>query len=86
MRILLKFYATWCNPCKTLEPMLNIALKKCRREYELVEIDVDLEENQEIMEKYKIISVPTLVILEDGKFLDKTVKVMKFEDVLDFLN
>lgn len=86
MRVLLKFYATWCSPCKTLEPVLNMALKNCGREYELVEINVDLEENQEIMGRYSIISVPTLVILENDKFLDKTVKVMKFEDVLDFLN
>jgi thioredoxin 1 len=62
MKQLLKFSASWCGPCKALSKVLeNVDLK----DIELVEIDID--ENTDKAVEYGIRSVPTLVLMEDGK-------------------
>ena len=63
---LLKFYAEWCGPCK----MMNAWLAKHECEIEIVDVDVD--QNKELCQKYNIRGVPTLVLLNDDDTVRKT--------------
>ena len=56
---ILKFSAEWCNPCKQLSKLLE------KLDIDVIEKDIDLEENQDLLTKYKIRSVPTLVAVKD---------------------
>ena len=77
---LLKFYATWCGPCKALEKRL----KELKIPY--VNIDVETDDGVKMAEKYKVQSVPTLVLVsQTGAALRKLVGAVSIEQLKDFL-
>lgn len=57
---LLKFYAPWCNPCK----QQSVILEKLE-DVVIESINVDEDENEDIVEKYKVRGLPTLILLND---------------------
>ena len=76
----LKFSANWCTPCKVLSATLKDAEG-------LKEIDID--QNRELTAQYSVRSVPTLVFLQDGKEVERTVGAMplaKYEEIINRLN
>lgn len=62
--ILLEFGATWCPPCKAMKPIVE-RFKAEHDEVDVVEYDVD--EAQEIAALYNVASVPTFILMKDGK-------------------
>jgi thioredoxin 1 len=66
--VILDFYATWCGPCKTFGPVFSDAAK----EYTMATfIKVDTDEHPYLSEKYKVSSLPTVIILKNGKLMDR---------------
>ena len=65
------FWATWCGPCKAMGPSID----ELATEYEGKALigKVDVEENNDLAEKYAIRSVPTLIFFKDGEMVDKQV-------------
>ena len=65
------FWATWCGPCKAMGPSID----ELAAEYEGQALigKVDVEENNDLAEKYAIRSVPTLIFFKDGEMVDKVV-------------
>lgn len=77
---LLKFYATWCGPCKILEKRL----KEMKIPY--MNIDVETNEGAEMAEKYKVQSVPTLIVVtQTGIALRRLTGAVSTEQLKDFL-
>ena len=77
----LKFYATWCGPCKglsaVLDGMTNVPLA--------VE-EVDIDQNLDLAKQYSIRSVPTMVIVnEDGTEVKRAVGMLTEAQVLKFM-
>ena len=62
--VLLDFYAEWCGPCKMLSPVISEIANE-RADVKVGKINVD-EENA-LAREYNIYSIPTLVVLKDGK-------------------
>lgn len=67
--VLVDFFATWCGPCKMLSPVLE-DLASDRDSIDIVKVDID--ESMNLARQYGIMSVPTLVLMKDGKILAKT--------------
>lgn len=65
--VLVDFFATWCGPCKTMEPILKEVAGEMGDEIRIIKIDVD--KNQELASKYQIRGVPTLILFQEGKLL-----------------
>ena len=65
------FWATWCGPCKAMGPSID----ELSAEYEGQALigKVDVEENNDLAEKYAIRSVPTIIFFKDGEMIDKMV-------------
>ena len=79
-KVLLKFGAPWCGPCRMLNPVLDIL----STEIEIIDINIDEFEN--LSNEYGIRSVPTLVFLNDGIEQDRIVGNTSKEKILEKYN
>ena len=76
--VLIDFYAEWCGPCKMMAPIIEKVAEN-NEEVKVVKINVD--EAQDIAMKYQIMSIPTLVVIKDGKESKRTVGLMSQVDI-----
>lgn len=60
--ILIDFWAEWCGPCRQLSPILD----EIANENQLAIGKVNVDDNQEIANKYGITSIPTMIVFENG--------------------
>ena len=65
--VLIDFYAEWCGPCKVMKPHLLDVAERMGDNAKIVTVDIDKE--KELAERYRIQSVPTLIIFKKGKQL-----------------
>ena len=65
--VLVDFYAEWCGPCQIMKPRLLDVAERMGEKAKIVEIDVDRE--KELAERYRIQSVPTFIIFNNGEQL-----------------
>ena len=80
MRKLIKFSASWCQPCKALAANMKY-VEFGDVQYE----DVDIDENMELAKKYGIRGVPTLVLLEDDVEIKRTSGVLMADKIEEFI-
>jgi len=71
--VLVDFHATWCGPCAWLDPVLTELARKAGGRYRVVKVDVDGA--PELARRYRIGSVPTVVLLRNGEEVDRSVGV-----------
>lgn len=77
-KVLVDCYATWCGPCRMLSPIIdNLAEEK--EEYKFYKLDVD--NSNTVTKEYGIMSIPTLLILENGELKEKVVGFISKEEL-----
>ena len=64
--VLIDFFASWCGPCKKLQPILE-ELSKEIDDFAVIKVDVDSEELEDIVKLHNIESLPTLVFYKSGE-------------------
>ncbi len=69
--VVIDFWAEWCGPCRTIAPIVE----ELAAEYEgrIVIGKCDVEENDEIVGKFAIRNIPTIIMLKGGEIVDKQV-------------
>jgi len=69
--VLVDFWATWCGPCKMIAPVVE----EIAQEYEdkIVVAKIDVDEVPSVAAKYNVMSIPTLVVFENGKEVNRLV-------------
>lgn len=72
---LVDFSATWCGPCRMLEPNLE----EVSKEYNVLQVDID--KFMELAEAYSIFSVPTLMVFKDGKLVEQAVGYRSVDEI-----
>jgi thioredoxin 1 len=69
--ILVDFWANWCDPCKTIAPWLDELSQELAGRATFATVDVD--ENGDLLNRFGIMSIPTLVVFRDGKVVDQLI-------------
>ena len=82
--ILVDFWATWCEPCKTLGPMLEKLAAEYNGGFRLGKVDVDKQ--QELAGMFGIKSIPTVVLVKDGQVLDGFAGALPEGQLREFLS
>ena len=81
-KVLVDFYADWCGPCRMLSPIIEEIAKE-NDEYEFVKVNVD--DCPEVSRKYGVMSIPTLIVFENGVEKKKTLGFHSLDEVKEFL-
>ena len=63
--VLVDFYAEWCGPCQIMKPRILDVAERMGDDAKVIQIDVDKE--KELATRFRIASVPTLIIFKNGK-------------------
>ena len=80
--VLIDFYADWCGPCKMFSPIVESVAAE-NEDIKVVKIDVD--NAQDIAIKYQVMSIPTTVVIKDGKEVNRAVGMMSKSDLLEMV-
>ncbi len=63
--VLVDFWATWCRPCQMVAPILEELTQEYADKLTIAKLDVD--QNQQTAQKYRVMSIPTMIIFKQGK-------------------
>ena len=77
--ILIDFYATWCGACRAIDPILDrtaLAMSNC---VTIIRIDIDTRSSHELVRRFNIVSVPTLMLFSRGERLWRESGVISFD-------
>ena len=80
--VLLDFWASWCGPCRMVSPLLDQIAQE-HPECKVGKVNVD--EEQSLAAQFGIMSIPTLVVVKDGKVANQAVGVMPKEAIEDLV-
>ena len=80
--VLLDFYADWCGPCRMVSPIVDEIAEE-RNDIKVGKINVDQE--RKLAEAFGVYSIPTLVIMKDGKIVNQAVGARPKEQILAML-
>ena len=84
--VLVDFWATWCPPCKFMNPILSKLSVTYAGKMTVAKVDVDVPENRPVAERFKIESIPTLILFKDGKAVDSHTGAMPEADLIKWVD
>ena len=80
--VLLDFWATWCGPCRMVSPIVDEIANE-RDDIKVGKINED--EQGELSMQFRIVSIPTLIVMKNGEVVNKAVGAMPKEEILNLL-
>ena len=81
--VLLDFWASWCGPCRMVSPIIDQIAQE-RTDIAVGKINID--QQQELAAAFGVMSIPTLVVVKDGKIAAQTVGAQPKANILRMLN
>src|SRR5690606_15384690 len=82
--VLVDFYATWCGPCQTMQPILQDAARQMEEKVKIIKVDVD--KNPAAANSYQVKGVPTLILFRNGKILWRQSGVVSTSQLLQVIH
>lgn len=80
--VLVDFWASWCGPCRMVAPILDEIARE-RPDVKIAKVNVD--EQPELAAAYQIMSIPTLIVMKDGKIVNQSMGARPKQQILDLL-
>lgn len=82
--IMIDFWAQWCGPCKSLSSVVDELAQELEGKVIVGKVDVD--DNEDIVEKLKVRSIPTLIFIKDGQPVGKCVGALPKSEIINKIN
>ena len=79
--VLVDMFATWCGPCKMMAPVVAQLAEEYKGSVKVGKLDID--QNVDIVAQYKIMSVPTFVVIKDGEVVKKLIGAVSKEELVE---
>ncbi len=81
-KVIVDCYAPWCGPCKMLSPIMDELAQKVD-DTKFIKINID--ENEEVSEKYNIMSIPTILYFKDSELKEQIVGFKTKDELLNII-
>ncbi len=81
-KVLIDFYADWCGPCKMVSPIIDQIADETD-EFLIAKVNVD--EEPSLAADFGVMSIPTLIVIENGKIIKQSVGAMPKAKILEML-
>ncbi|MGN0962630.1 MAG: thioredoxin [Clostridia bacterium] len=78
--VLVDFWASWCGPCRMFAPIIDAVAEEYPDEVKVGKINVD--EESELAQQYRVASIPTLIMFQNGEAVKRSVGVIAKDDVV----
>ena len=82
--VLVDFYAEWCSPCKTMNPILKSIKKRFGDKLKIIKINVD--KNQQVANKFQVKGIPTFILFQNSEILWKKSGVINENSFVEIIN
>jgi thioredoxin 1 len=82
MSHVLYFTADWCNPCKKVKPIVEEMNKDSITKFQIIDVDLEME----LTKKFEIRSVPTFILIKDGKEIKRTTGAQTRQQLESFID
>lgn len=79
--VLVDMFATWCGPCKMMAPVVAQLAEEYKGSVKVGKLDID--QNVDIVAQYKIMSVPTFLVIKDGEVIKKLIGAVSKEELVE---
>lgn len=81
--VLIDFWASWCGPCRMVSPIIDEIAEISDGSYKVAKINVD--DQAELASKFGVMSIPTLIVIKDGKITNSSVGARSKQAILSML-
>lgn len=81
--VLLDFWASWCGPCKMIAPIVEEVAKELEGKVKVGKINID--EEQELGSAFNVMSIPTLIVIQNGRLMNTSVGVHSKQEILKMI-
>ena len=82
-KVLVDCYASWCGPCRMLSPIIDEVAKE-KEDIEFFKLDVD--DSEKVAQEYGIMSIPTILLFENGKLVKQNTGFIPKEKLEEFID
>ena len=82
--VLIDFWASWCGPCRMMSPVIDEISEEMVEKVKVCKINIDEEKNLAV--KFNVMSIPTFIVLKEGKEVGRSIGVQDKSEIMKMIN
>lgn len=82
--VVVDFWASWCGPCRMVSPIIDSLAEEYGDKIKVCKVNVDAE--SALASEFAVVSIPTVLVIKDGKIAERSVGAKSFDDFCDMID